>query len=296
MANKHFGNIGDIWKHLPLAEILHIEKPRQYWESHAGSAAYEYTFSPERDLGAGYFFANVENVDLLKSSQFYKNFSPSFLGDEQIYPGSPLIALQMRSQSFAKALFCDIESESLNSIKQAAKDLRIADSKIDARLGDGVIIVSDESAGISVNTASDIFILIDPYCIFDESGNGLNPLHLFWNLTSRGFKTMLWYSFSASCHYKALMYALKSSLDVLKLKRLIEKIWCGEISSKSAWGKGKADINMGIMGCGLICGNLSAGAISACRRLGIALADLYGLSNGKKDHIGSLLFHEIELS
>gem|GEM_PF-3449085 len=35
MANKHFGSIGDIWKHLPLAEILEIERPRNYWESHA---------------------------------------------------------------------------------------------------------------------------------------------------------------------------------------------------------------------------------------------------------------------
>jgi hypothetical protein len=33
MANTHYGEIGDIWKHLPLAEILAIERPRRYWES-----------------------------------------------------------------------------------------------------------------------------------------------------------------------------------------------------------------------------------------------------------------------
>ncbi len=38
MANRHFGRIGDVWKHLPLAEILLLETPRRYWETHAGSA------------------------------------------------------------------------------------------------------------------------------------------------------------------------------------------------------------------------------------------------------------------
>jgi 23S rRNA (adenine2030-N6)-methyltransferase len=51
MANIHYGNIGDIWKHLPLAEILAIEAPSAYWESHAGSSHYALTHSPEREYG-----------------------------------------------------------------------------------------------------------------------------------------------------------------------------------------------------------------------------------------------------
>jgi hypothetical protein len=38
MANRHFGKIGAVWKHLALAEILAGENPRAYWESHAGCA------------------------------------------------------------------------------------------------------------------------------------------------------------------------------------------------------------------------------------------------------------------
>jgi len=34
--NNHFAELGDVWKHLPLAEILRINPPRQYWETHAG--------------------------------------------------------------------------------------------------------------------------------------------------------------------------------------------------------------------------------------------------------------------
>src|SRR6516162_8570381 len=40
MANQHFGNIGDVWKHVVLAEVLEREPPAWYAETHAGSAAY----------------------------------------------------------------------------------------------------------------------------------------------------------------------------------------------------------------------------------------------------------------
>jgi hypothetical protein len=39
MANVHYAKIGDGWKHLFLAEVLRIECPRRYWESHAGSSS-----------------------------------------------------------------------------------------------------------------------------------------------------------------------------------------------------------------------------------------------------------------
>lgn len=55
MTNRHFGTIGDIWKHLLLAEILRVEKPFSYWESHADSALYTLTHSIQRDYGVFYF-------------------------------------------------------------------------------------------------------------------------------------------------------------------------------------------------------------------------------------------------
>jgi hypothetical protein len=39
IMNNHFAELGDVWKHLPLAEILRINPPRQYCETHAGSAS-----------------------------------------------------------------------------------------------------------------------------------------------------------------------------------------------------------------------------------------------------------------
>ena len=43
MTNPYFGDFGDVWKHLVLAEVLSLERPLAYWETHAGSARYALT-------------------------------------------------------------------------------------------------------------------------------------------------------------------------------------------------------------------------------------------------------------
>jgi hypothetical protein len=32
VANVHFGNIGEVWKHLAFAAIVATEQPRHVWE------------------------------------------------------------------------------------------------------------------------------------------------------------------------------------------------------------------------------------------------------------------------
>jgi 23S rRNA A2030 N6-methylase RlmJ len=52
MANRHFAKLADVWKHLSLAEVLSIERPRNCWESHAGNATYAMIDDAERRYGA----------------------------------------------------------------------------------------------------------------------------------------------------------------------------------------------------------------------------------------------------
>ena len=40
MANPHFANLGDVWKHLLLTEVISWLQPGHYVETHAGSALY----------------------------------------------------------------------------------------------------------------------------------------------------------------------------------------------------------------------------------------------------------------
>ena len=68
MVNVHYARIGDVWKHLPLAEVLAIERPCRYWESHAGSSSYPLTRSPERDYGVFLFLERAVRSSVLEGS------------------------------------------------------------------------------------------------------------------------------------------------------------------------------------------------------------------------------------
>jgi hypothetical protein len=44
MPYNHAGEIGDIWKHLPICDILAIEKPRRYVETNSATRTYPTVF------------------------------------------------------------------------------------------------------------------------------------------------------------------------------------------------------------------------------------------------------------
>jgi 23S rRNA (adenine2030-N6)-methyltransferase len=96
MANVHYARIGDVWKHLPLAEVLAIERPGSYWESHAGSSSYPLTRSPERDYGAFLFLERAVRSKALKGSAYRQLLYLRESGRAPpTYPGSPLIAMEL---------------------------------------------------------------------------------------------------------------------------------------------------------------------------------------------------------
>jgi 23S rRNA A2030 N6-methylase RlmJ len=111
MANHHYGRIGDIWKHLPLAEILEIEQPAEYWESHGGSARYPLTHSWQRDFGVFYFLAHAAKSEALNASRYRKVLAEC--GD--FYPGSSEIAKRVLGPDTA-FLLCDTDPESVRSL------------------------------------------------------------------------------------------------------------------------------------------------------------------------------------
>lgn len=297
MANKHYGNFGDIWKHLALAEILQLEKPRQYWESHSGSASYEFTRSAERDHGALHFFSHGDQSGAIKSSQFYTRFKKIFenTGKPGIYPGSPLIALEILSDDVDRFVFCDLDGDSIASIDRAARDLKVPKLKMTVKTGDGLMTIENEAAEIKAGISSDIFILIDPYCIFDENEDGLNSLEVFLKLISSGMKVVLWYSFSSLCHYKALRNIFGFSTSLFEPKIASKKLWCGEIMIKASWQNGKINPALGILGCGILCANLDDKTVSMCKKVGQELAEVYRNSLIANGDSGELLFNNYTL-
>ena len=70
MANVHYAKIGDVWKHLPLAEVLEIGAPRRYLESHAGSASYPLTPSAESSYSVLHFLSQAALSPVLDGSAY----------------------------------------------------------------------------------------------------------------------------------------------------------------------------------------------------------------------------------
>jgi len=298
MANRHFGNIGDIWKHLPLAEILAIEKPQRYWESHAGSAQYRLRHSKGRDYGIYYLLAHAADSLYLGASSFLCLLDGTRTGSGKlaVYPGSPRIAMEMLGPA-AWYLFCDIDGESLRTIRQAARSLGVPAGRLKCAKADGVRTVLKSALNLPQEQASSTMVLIDP-CAGDRpflrSQARPSPMDLFSLVAALGAKAILWYSFDSLSERQSAWEAIRSSLADHGIKPGARRLWCGEICLRAIQDAGLR-FNPGAMGCGLLCGNLSGEAVSASSRLGYELARVYARASFPDGRRGAFDFRSIPL-
>ena len=90
MANQHFANFGDAWKHLLLTEVSSL-RPGHYVQTHAGSAIYRLVDDVECGLGAEMFLSASSEIEPLRSSPCRRHILEFAHGAEPSYPGSPLL-------------------------------------------------------------------------------------------------------------------------------------------------------------------------------------------------------------
>jgi hypothetical protein len=87
VANAHFGNFGDVWKHLVLDETLARESPQSYWETHAGSASYPLSHSPARDYGIYYLLGTGQRSSGVTRSTDWGELARFQAEEANGYPG-----------------------------------------------------------------------------------------------------------------------------------------------------------------------------------------------------------------
>ena len=249
--NHHFGELGDVWKHLPLAEMLRVNPPLHYWETHAGSAYYPLTASPARLHGALRFLAYAPGEPELQDCAYLQALRtmPDF------YPGSPMLATQALGQN-AEYIFCDIDPES-------AAGLRTATAGLDARVieADGVSGIAREVQLSSVNPA-DVLVLIDPFEPYEQWTPGSKtPLELAGWLAGAGDRVVFWYGYdSAERRGWARDKIARLAADV--------KLWCGDTLMPASFVyPGRP----GAWGCGIVLANATSAEVGVCERLGHAL-------------------------
>ena len=269
MANRHFAKVADVWKHLPLVEVLSIERPRRYWESHAGSAVYEMADDAERRYGALRFIEVAPLQPTLARSRYLAHLrsmrGPS--GRLASYPGSPMLAA-LELGSTCSYVFCDLDPDSVADLRSAARRLDLA-SRTEVIGADGMAALHQ---ALTSSDPGSTLAHIDPYDPCAVGAGGQSALDLAHELIARGIGVVYWYGYDRP---EGRAWAF----DELSAGRPRTTVWCGDMMIAGP-GTAPDDGDLGVAttpgtGFGIVCANVSTPSIDACRALGEGLAAAY---------------------
>jgi 23S rRNA A2030 N6-methylase RlmJ len=205
MANKHFGNLADVFKHIALAEILGTLRPAEYWESHAGSAYYVEQANPtdlpaERQHGVHSFVRLATDFAVLRMSFYHRILSRLYAESPRKIPGSPQLALTLLGENVRRMLFCDIEAESLLTIHtpgtKGVESSGIDIDKVECVQDDGVTVLRGAGILLPEPWIPSTLAFIDPYDIHAATDAGISSLGLACELVARGIPTLVFYAFN----------------------------------------------------------------------------------------------------
>jgi len=253
--NRHFAELGDVWKHLPLAEILRIRPPLHYWETHAGSESYELSESPARLHGALAFLYRAPQFPELDSCNYFRILKSR----PGVYPGSPAIAMQTLRKR-ASYVFCDTDPESAATLRDALAGFngRVSDL-------DGVSEILRESQASTANP-EDVLVFIDPYDPFERvAADSKTPIELAAMLANAHYRVVYWYGYDES---EMRGWAMEEIAEFAPDVRL----WCGDMLMPKSFVYPE---EMGAWGCGVVLANGCDKEVKACMELGRALEAMH---------------------
>ncbi len=291
MANSHFGEIGDIWKHVPLAEVLAHERPKRYWESHAGSASYPLSRSWQREYGIYRVLDHAATTAALATSRYVSLIAalPHSDGYPVFYPGSATLAMRLLGRSVGEYVLCDLDPESIASLEQEAQAAGVADLT-QCIQDDGIATLWERLDALSNTEAARTLVHIDPFQPHDSSGrSGLSTVDLCCELAERGCMVVYWYAVMQPEERGWAGRALAP-----RLAGKARSLWAGEISL-TALRSSDLPPNPGVRGCGVVCATISETVRRTCRSLGEALASAYRDAALPNSWSGALTFTDEDL-
>ena len=286
MANAHFGNLGDVWKHLVLGETLAREPPQSYWETHAGSASYPLSHSPARDYGIYYLLGTGQRSSGVTRSTYWEELARFQAEEANGYPGSALLAMRLLRDT-ANYVLCDMDEESIRTLAAAVSSLGL-EERIQLTSQDGLATIRDASHDFK-GDPRDALVHIDPFEPSAETQPGLSALSLAGLLSSRGFKLIYWYGYD-SPEQRTWPWATLATQG--------RSAWCGDLIVRSNLSA-SATVAMSdiapLIGCGVVAVNLNDSTTAALASLGDDLVSLYeGSSLPHTGTPGSLEFLQLE--
>jgi len=193
MANPHFANLGDVWKHLLLTEVIIRLQPGHYVETHAGSAIYHLADDAERGLGVKTFLSASAEIEPLRSSPYRRHILDFARSAEPSYPGSPLLAMTLLGRS-CRYVFYDTDPASVADLQAAGEHLGLRD-EAEAICGDGLAGTKELLQAHAIGAAS--LVHVDPFDVCAASPGTVSALELVTDLAAAGIPTFTWYGLTA---------------------------------------------------------------------------------------------------
>jgi len=281
MGYRHFGKIGDIWKHLPLCEVIQNENITTYVETNSAYFDYQLTHSDEQNYGIGWFLKNAHRKPSLRESAFFKLLKPLY--DKNIYLGSCGQAMQLLSNKVEEYIFYDLDKEALNSIRKGADSLGLL-NKVEMKLTDSATGLIKLIPNLSENA----FVHIDPYVMHQPNNDGYSYLDGFVEASRKGIKCFLWYGFETLADQKEI-----DTLLIAKLQEESITFSCDELILKEIQ-EDSIPFNPGVLGCGILTSNLTKKSIDRIKEFASSLVDIYQEVEFKG--VSGALYHDEKLN
>ena len=284
MANPHFGEIGDVWKHLVLGDVLDRMRPSRYWETHAGSGTYALDRSWEREYGVFTLLREAPRAPALNASRFLglvRTLPPGENGTER-YPGSPRLAMEVLGDR-ATYRFCDVDAASVADLTRTARELDLQDL-VRVERADGLATVWFAAQALSASEAAETLVLLDPFDEAQRSVDDMDSLDLFARLAAGGFPTLMWVG-----------YDDVAARDAIDARTGVDGVASQRFHIDTALLRGETTLHPGVAGCGMVLVNLPAEVVDHVERLGRQLEASYDEALMPDGTPGGLRFTRVDL-
>lgn len=270
MPYSHAGEIGDVWKHWPLLDVLSIlcgeagRAPARYIETNSASAEHVLVSNPRTEYGVLRWRRLVE-----QKGAGGGNYLKMILETEPgRYRGSPALAMHFFSTHGTRFLFHDMEQDALDNISAYAKKLGIPD-RVETRLGDSIEALLNPELQLGTND----FVFIDPYTPFDGKGRH-TFFDVFDKVSASGACAVLWHGYDSLNGHRKIWDALR---EIAKHNDLQ-----GKVLALDAWQESMdledCSLNPGVPGCGIALTNYPVAARDLLVQRLALLEDLYRTS------------------
>lgn len=284
MANPHFGTIGDVWKHLPLGDLLERLRPTRYWETHAGSGTYRLDRSWEREYGVFTLLREAPSAPAIDASRYLglvRRLPPGDDGEPR-YPGSSRLAMDVLGGE-ATYVLCDLDPASVGDLTRLVRDLDLADV-VRVERADGLATIWATARALAPSDAGSTFVLIDPFDGAQRSADDMDAFDVFARLAVGGFPCALWYGYDDA-----------ADRDAIWDRAATVGVTMHPLDIETALMRGETTLNPGIAGCGLFLANVPQDVVDHLDRLGRQLEACYDEVLMPDGTPGSLRFTRTDL-